>query len=61
MPCLWCYGTGSIALKSYGIRKCPNCKGTGEGTDGGDRGPIISGKHKLHMLGNKHGCKKVSV
>jgi DnaJ-class molecular chaperone len=50
--CNWCKGSGKIKLTSYGVKTCPNCKGSGIGDDGGEK---ITGKSKPWMIGNRHG------
>jgi hypothetical protein len=52
--CIWCKGNKTIMLKSYGIICCPNCKGTGQGKDGGGKGAIIS-RSRPYMIGNQYG------
>jgi hypothetical protein len=33
--CIWCKGKGTISLRDHSPILCLNCKGSGEGRDGG--------------------------
>ena len=59
MKCPWCKGKKYVQLYFRGTISCPNCKGTGEGPDGG-RKELKEGL-RLNMLGNKYASKKISV
>lgn len=59
VKCKWCKGTGKVYLmgdenkylKQFGKGICFNCKGTGEGEDGGE---TIGGAKRPYMIGNQH-------
>ena len=48
--CIWCKGTGSIFLTKRGRVTCFNCKGSGQGLDGGRD---ISYRTNLYLTGNE--------
>uniref|UniRef100_A0A6M3XZ32 Uncharacterized protein n=1 Tax=viral metagenome TaxID=1070528 RepID=A0A6M3XZ32_9ZZZZ len=56
MKCKWCMGKGWVQVTKKGIVDCPNCKGTGEGKDGGD---TIGGAKRPYMLGNQHARRRI--
>lgn len=55
--CRWCKGRKKIKLQSYGEKVCPNCKGSGEGHDGGE---AVSCQQKPWLLGNSHNTCRIN-
>ena len=51
MKCKWCKGIGEIKLIGKGWIPCLNCKGSGEGVDGGH---TIQVGTKPWLKNNKH-------
>jgi hypothetical protein len=54
MKCSWCKGIKVVKLKGKGTVPCLNCKGSGEGQDGGR---LISSFKKPWMIGNTYAMK----
>lgn len=52
--CVWCRGLGKVGLKGHDPILCPNCKGSGRGSDGGQKN--VTGLKRPYMLGNKFAC-----
>lgn len=57
MKCNWCKGTGWVQLYFRGRIDCPNCKGLGQGPDGG-KTKLREGK-RLNMIGNQYAKKEM--